>query len=335
MASEFALIDRFVAAFAAAGGPTAGSDAGVLALGPGDDAALLRMPDGEYLVATTDTLVAGRHFLPTMPAAAIGWRALAVNLSDLAAMGARPVAILVSFTLPDGDSAWLEACGEGMGELAAAHGVALAGGNMSRGECAIGITALGSVPRGAELRRSGGRPGDRVFVSGTIGCAAAGLRMAIAHSAPNTADAARWPSMPVLRAAGDGPDSPTKALARYLVPEPRCALGVALRGVASAAVDVSDGLLADLGHLCRASGVGARIVSARIPTAPDIPARDAVRAGDDYELCFTSSAASAAAIQALAARVGVGVTDIGELIAGDAVLLDGEPVGEGAGYEHF
>jgi thiamine-monophosphate kinase len=332
VASEFALIDTFVAAFAAAGGIVTGGPSGVLALGPGDDAALMRVPAGEYLVATTDTLVAGRHFLPAMPAEAIGWRALAVNLSDLAAMGATPLAILVSFTLPEGDAAWLAACGHGMGELAGLHGVALAGGNMSRGECALGITALGSVPQGEELRRAGGRPGDRVWVSGTIGSAGAGLRLAQARAATAGAD---WPDLAALRAAMAGPDTPAKALARYLVPAPRCALGRALRGLATAAVDISDGLLADLGHLCAASGVGARIASSRIPLAMGIAARDAVRAGDDYELCFTSSARAVPEVRARAAALGIDVAEIGELVPGSGVLLDDAPVGAGAGYEHF
>lgn len=358
MASEFALIDVFTGAFAAAGvrADGTGDDVGygTLVLGPGDDAALLTVPEGEYLVATTDTLIAGRHFFAAMPAECIGWRALAVNLSDLAAMGARPTSILVSLTLPEGDAEWLAACGRGMGELARLHGVALAGGNMSKGECAIGITALGCVPRGSELLRAGGRVGDVVYVSGVIGSGAAGLRLARVRAAAqadldadagtaadadaghgHAAPAAAWPTLADLRRAAEGPASPTQALARYMAPTPRCELGVALRGLASACVDISDGLLADLGHLCAASGLAARIDSARVPVALGIGGADALRAGDDYELCFTASAAAAPALAALAVRLGIALSPIGELATGDGVWLDGAKVGTGAGYEHF
>lgn len=359
MASEFALIDVFVGAFAAAARGQVADAVSTLVLGPGDDAALLTVPEGEYLVATTDTLIAGRHFFASMPAECIGWRALAVNLSDLAAMGARPTSILVSLTLPEGDAEWLAACGRGMGELARLHGVALAGGNMSKGECAIGVTALGCVPRGSELLRSGGRAGDIVYVSGAIGSGAAGLRLARVRAAAQAdadanadanadadADASpvdggpssrslAWPALADIRRAAAGPESPMQALARYLTPAPRCELGVALRGLASACVDISDGLLADLGHLCLASGVAAHVTSARVPVALGIGTADALRAGDDYELCFTASADDAAAVRALAGHMGIALTAIGELVDGEGVWLDGAAVGSGGGYQHF
>ena len=352
--SEFGLIDAFVAAFAeglparAMGMPVLATPArlarhGVIApastlvLGPGDDAALLRVPAGELLVATTDTLVCGRHFLQNMLAEHIGWRALAVNLSDLAAMGARPLSVLVALTLPEPDAAWLRACGHGMGSLAMQHGVTLAGGNMSRGqELSISVTALGSVRADAALRRSGASVGDGVFVSGRIGCAGAGL-ITMGQMAARARTVEEWTRVVDTEraaAAAGGPD-PIPDLLRYLVPVPRCLLGVLLRRVASAAIDVSDGLLADLGHLCAASGVAARIVAAQVPVTNGLPRADALRAGDDYELCFTVPAAHEQRLDYIARRTQLDLTRIGVITEGNGLWLDGERVLDSGGYRHF
>ena len=290
--SEFELIDRIIAILG-----DAGTGAGVH-LGTGDDAALLTVPDGCELVVTTDTLVADRHF----PAAAKGdWvarRALGVNLSDLAAMGAEARHCVVALTLPAVDEAWVEAFARDLAAAAQRHGVAVVGGNLARGPLAITITALGVVPHGAALLRSGARVGDTVFVSGQIG----------ANHAARLADSAAF----------------------YEV-EPRLALGIALRGVASAAIDVSDGLLADLGHLCSASGVRGEVALEAVPVAAGVEPATALTAGDDYELLFTAARAPASTTP---------VTAIGRIVegAGVAVLNEGEPwsPAHGAGgYRHF
>lgn len=328
MTDEFALIERFLAFFDRAA-------MRALPLGPGDDAALLSVPPGETLAISTDTLIAGRHFPITMPAELIGWRALAVNLSDLAAMGATPYAFLVAITLPEPDVQWIEDCARGMATLARLHGAALAGGNLSRGELSLTITALGHVAAEESLRRSGAQVGDAVFVSGEIGLAGIGLREALALGAGD------WPSLAQLRAGTAG----SKALARYATPEPRIALGVALRGIATAALDISDGLLADLGHLCRASGVGAQLQLSSLPlpqlnieltlTSSGADAFAYITAGDDYELCFTVPSARIADVASLARQLGIRVTRIGQIVEGNRVSIDGAVAPERVGYRHF
>jgi thiamine-monophosphate kinase len=276
--------------------------AGVV-LGIGDDAAVLRPPAGEDLVATVDAVVEGVHFDARFAPADVGWKALAVNLSDLAAMGARPLWALCALTTRRGeDPARLAGAGRGLAACARAHRVALVGGNVSRArQLSLTVTAVGAVPRGQALTRGGARPGDLLYVSGRLGEAALGL----------------------------APAAPPRARARQRRPAPRLALGRALRGVASACLDVSDGLLQDLGHLCQASGVGARVEAARLPL-PD--ARAAARAGrdplalacaggEDYELLFAVPPARARALAAAAARARTPVTHIGALVRGAGVLL--------------
>ena len=293
-------------------------------LGIGDDAALLRVPPGRLLAVATDTLNAGVHFPDDSAAADIGWKALAVNLSDLAAMGARPAWCTLSLSLPSADPAWLDAFLDGFLALAATHDVALVGGDTTRGPLSVGVTVHGFVDAGAVLRRDAARVGDDIWVTGTLGEAAAALAQWRAGAAVD----------PALRARLDRP-------------VPRVASGLALAGLANAAIDLSDGLLADLGHVCRASGVGARLDVDALPASPalrahfDVAARRALQAagGDDYELCFSAATAQRGAIDGLAATSGVAMTRIGRIVAGAGVdAVDGLGrawQARAAGYEHF
>ena len=322
--AEFDLIERLRA--------RAGTRADVV-LGIGDDAALLAVPAGEQLVVTADTLNAGVHFPADTAAFDIGWKALAVNLSDLAAMGATPRWITLSLSLPASDPSWLDALADGLFALAGAHGVALVGGDTTRGPLSLGITAMGSLPAGAALRRDGARAGDRVWVSGVPGEAALALAL--------------WQSGQ-LDVAVPAVDPHHEALRQRLVrPTPRLALGLALRGLATAAIDISDGLTADLGHLCRRSGVGARLQLAALPRSPALdalaPGAPAwplqAGGGDDYELCFAASPAATDQVLAAAAASGVAVTCIGTLHAGSGICWEA-PDGrqwqpDRGGYDHF
>jgi thiamine-monophosphate kinase len=250
-------------------------------LGIGDDAALLRVPAGHDLVVTADTLNAGIHFPHWTAASDIGWKSLAVNLSDLAAMGASPAWCTLSLSLPQADPAWLDAFLDGFLALAREHEVALVGGDTTRGPLSIAVTAHGVVPYDTALRRAGATPGDEIWITGTPGDAAGALALSgVAEPAPPA------PAFAALRA-------------RLERPTPRVAAGIALRGLASACIDVSDGVLADLAHLLRASGTGARIDLDRLPMSAalhaafrDVDARLALQlgGGDDYELCFTAPA---------------------------------------------
>jgi thiamine-monophosphate kinase len=271
--TEFALIERFFS--------RCGAQRGDVELGVGDDGALLRPPPGEDLVAAIDTLVAGVHFLPQAEPASIGHRALAVNLSDLAAMGAHPAWALLALTLPAADESWLLEFARGLDALARAHNVALVGGDTTRGPLCVTVQVLGHVPQGCALRRAGGSPGDTLFLSGTAGDAAAGLLLEQGELALD--DAATQKEL----------------LARFAFPTPRVALGEALRGRASACIDISDGLLGDAAKLAAASGCGAEITLEELPLSQAlVHAVGAERArhlalsgGDDYELCFSVPAA--------------------------------------------
>jgi thiamine-monophosphate kinase len=294
-------------------------------LGIGDDAALLEVSGGEALVLTTDSLVEGVHFLPGMNPEPLGTRSLAVNLSDIAAMGARPAWALLSLVLPRADESWLEGFARGFGESARAHGVALVGGNLSRGPLAITVQLAGLVPRGQALTRAGGHPGDVLFVSGTPGDAALGLE--------------------VLRGARQTEAQHAAYLrARFERPTPRVDLGVQLRGIASACIDVSDGLYVDAIRLARASGCGLRLETEALPHSRalrEILGEDGWRGilggGDDYELCFAVPPGRIAALPQ-AASSGVTCTRIGELT--DAGGIDVRRAGgvmqfSAATFDHF
>ncbi|MDB6163988.1 MAG: thiL, partial [Xanthomonadaceae bacterium] len=254
-------------------------------LGIGDDAALLDMPAGQWLAIATDTLNDGVHFPPGTPAADVGWKALAVNLSDLAAMGAQPAWSTLSLSLPHADSAWIDAFLDGYLALAAQYDVALVGGDTTRGPLSACVTVHGFVDPAHHLRRSGAQPGDDVWVTGTLGDAAAAL--------------SQW------RAGGAADPQLLERLDR---PQPRVAAGRALARIAHACIDISDGLLADLGHLCSAGDVAARFDVDALPASATLRAlfTDETRrllqgtGGDDYELCFTAASAQRAAIADLA-----------------------------------
>lgn len=312
---EFDLIERYFSRRSAR--------ADVL-LGVGDDAALLMVPPGQALVAATDTLVEGRHFLAGAPPESIGHQALAVNLSDLAAMGADPAWALLSLSLPEARESWLERFAAGLYALASRYGVELVGGDTVRGPLVVTIEALGFVEPARALRRAGAKPGDVLYVSGWPGEAAAGL------------DALQ---RGVSAAADD------RLVRRYLFAEPRIALGRALRGRASAAMDVSDGLFGDLTRLCRASGVGARLELERLPVSAELVRRHALpdcerfvlSGGDDYELLFTVPFADAPGLEAELSGE-FQLQRIGEIETGEGVrcLRDGLPARvTGGGYDHF
>lgn len=291
-------------------------------LGIGDDAALLAPPPGRQLVVTADTLNDGVHFPRGTSPADVGWKALAVNLSDLASMGAEPAWCTLSLSLPQSDPAWIEGFLDGFLDLAGQHDIALVGGDTTRGPLSIAVTAMGLVEPGRALRRDGARVGDEVWVTGTLGDAAGGL--ALLDREP----------VPALRARLDRPT-------------PRVAAGRALAGIATACVDVSDGLLADLGHVCVRSHVAARIDVDALPASAVLREafgeadRIALQAsgGDDYELCFTAPADAGADIGAVSAQLGLRITRIGRIVAGEGV----HPVDAKSqpwssprrGYDHF
>lgn len=297
-------------------------------LGVGDDAALMRVPQGRELVVAADTIVSGVHFPVDAEPEAIGYRALAVNLSDLAAMGATPAWFTLALTLPRADASWLAAFSRGLLDLAREFNVALVGGDTTSGPLTITVQAMGHAASGAALRRSGAGEGDAIFVSGTPGDAAAGLAILQGRLAPGSA-AAR-----------------TYLIDRFFRPVPRVALGLALVGVASAAIDISDGLLGDLEKLLSASRKGARVdldllpLSAQLAQSGDRASalRSATTGGDDYELCFTVPTSRLSAIAAIQTRARVSLTRVGSVEAAPGLRCfeDGKRVETGfAGFDHF
>lgn len=320
---EFALIDRFFR--------RGGAGPGVV-LGIGDDAAVVAPTPGAELVLAVDMMVEGRHFLPGTDAESLGHKILAVNLSDMAAMGARPRWALLAGALPDADEGWLTAFTRGLFALADAHGVALVGGDTTRGPRNLCLTIAGEVPAGEAVRRSGASPGDDVWVSGTIGDAMLALAALERRTAlPEAALAALRP--------------------RLERPQPRVALGIALRGIAASMIDVSDGLTGDLAHILEASGVGARIDLARIPCVPELAARLSggerdlalgclLAGGDDYELCFTAPNAARGQVEAAARQAGVPATRIGKITPAGGALVVRDERGEAlarlpGAFDHF
>ena len=334
---EFELIKRFFDRPSQAGVP------GVV-LGIGDDCALLQPQAGMQLAISSDMLVSGRHFFPDVDPRTLGHKALAVNLSDLAACGAKPLGFTLALSLPEANESWLQAFSEGLFALADAHGCPLVGGDTTRGPLNICITVFGEVPPGSALLRSGARAGDDVYVSGTLGDAA--LALHALHGKLHLPDA-------ILHSARQRLEQPT----------PRIALGLALRGIASACADVSDGLLGDLGHILERSGLERLGVGATIdttiainllaacahPTGANgtfdsnisVPQRlqCVLAGGDDYELVFTAAPAQRAAVLAASTSSGTAVTRIGQIDASAGLrLVDGAgaPVAaDFASFDHF
>lgn len=316
--SESQIIQRIAAA--------AGAPRSDVVLGIGDDAAVLAPPAGMHLVAALDTLVAGRHFPVDMDPQAIGYRALAVNLSDLAAMAATPAWALVSLAVDTADAAWVDAFGRGIAGLAILHQVAIVGGDTVGGPLSVTVQLLGFCAPGTMLTRGGGRPGDKLYVSGTPGDAAAGLAVVNGE----------------LRAE---PSAQSVLRERFERPQPRVALGRALAGIATAAIDVSDGLVPDAGHIAAASGCRVDIDANRLPFSKALlDSVDADRAtslalagGDDYELMFAAPGAAADQLALLDERIGVRLTCIGRLADGHGVqcLRDGGSFDPPPPFRHF
>jgi thiamine-monophosphate kinase len=316
MPSEFDLIRRYFTR------PTPSA-----ILGVGDDAALLQVSPGMELAVSVDMLVEGRHFAPQDGPGTVGHKSLAVNLSDMAAMGAVPRWVTLALALPAAEEKWLRGFAGGFFGLASKFGVELIGGDTTRGPLNICVQIMGEVPAGQALRRDGARVGDEIWVSGTLGNAA----LALAHYQ-------RRIELEHMEAA---------AMLPFLhLPQPRVAMGIALRGIATAAIDISDGLLADLGHILELSKVGAEIHFERLPLHQvmqrhiqlDVVQNCVLAGGDDYELCFTAPAARHAEIIALAQQLDLPLTCIGRITpeAGARVLKQGQEMTVAArGFDHF
>jgi thiamine-monophosphate kinase len=331
--SEFELIDRFFRRRAENTENAAdGENARGTVVGIGDDAALLAPTPGHQLAASVDMLVAGRHFFADVNPEALGHKTLAVNLSDMAAMGATPRWALLAGALPDANPQWLGAFARGLFALAAAHDVDLVGGDTTRGPLNLCLTILGEVPAGKALLRSGARAGDSIWVSGALGDASLFLAHRAVRLALSDAEAATCENS-------------------LLLPVPRVALGTRLRGLASAAIDVSDGLVGDLGHILETSRVGATIDLPAIPRskaldrqlakpeAHDVALECLLAGGDDYELCFTAAPAHDRQIAAVASELGLQLCRIG-IIGGAPGLIvrdsSGRPIAQlPRAYDHF
>jgi thiamine-monophosphate kinase len=297
-------------------------------LGVGDDAALLRVNDGSVLAVSTDMLVSGTHFFPDADPFLLGHKTLAVNLSDMAAMGATPRWATLAIALPNADEAWLEKFSAGFFAVAQQYGVELVGGDTTRGPLNLCVAIFGEVPAQQALRRNGAQLGDEIWVSGTLGDAA----LALAHLQ------GRLMLSPAEYA--------TCAPALHQ-PQPRVALGLALRGIANSAIDISDGLLADLGHILDASQMAARLDFSVLPMSSvlrghlqqSLVKQCTLSGGDDYELCFTAPVMRHAELLNISARLELPLTCIGKVVAGQGCLMHdgaGNPlIIEASGYDHF
>ena len=326
--NEFELIQAYFSTLA-----SKGKGKGV-ELGIGDDCAILNPPANSQLVVSTDTLIAGVHFPESTSAFDVGFKSLAVNLSDLAAMGASPLWFTLCITLPDRNTQWIEGFCNGMAELIQQTGIQLVGGDTTKGPLSISIHVTGAVPTGEALTRYGACVGDDVYVSGVVGHGAAGLKMVLSGF--------------------DAPDdervgtSLLDALQRFNRPQPRLALGQALRGIATSCIDISDGLFADLQHVLSASEVGVCLELESIPVSDAVMVSDlfngkdkgekrrlACNAGDDYELCFTASEDKRESVGALAAKQAVKLTRIGSVVEGASIVEKGGGQLVSLGYQHF
>ncbi|MCB1663267.1 MAG: thiamine-phosphate kinase [Pseudomonadales bacterium] len=319
--SEFELIKQYF------DDSTAQKQCADLVLGIGDDGAIISPRPDHDLIVAVDTLVAGVHFLSEANPYDIGFRSLAVNLSDLAAMGAEPAWFTLALTLPGADEEWLKEFSRGLFELARSYQLPLIGGDTTRGPLTISIQVLGYVPSAQALCRDGAKVGDLIYVTGSLGDAAGGLRLLQNKESSLQDDYLQT---------------------RFLRPQARLKFGQCLRGLAHAAIDISDGLLADIGHITKRSGVGARVELARLPLSVQLKAvfgseraiEMALSGGDDYELCFCVAPTQADKVAELAKQLGLAITCIGCVEAEPGIRLynaQGEPVDSAlaAGYQHF
>ena len=316
---EFELIRRFF--------DRADRSAPGVVKGIGDDCAVLAPTPGWQWLVSTDMLVEGRHFLSTVDPERLGHKALAVNLSDLAACGATPRAFFLALALPRADAKFLEGFARGLFALADAHGIALAGGDTTAGPLNVCITVMGEAPQGQVLLRNGARPGDELWISGTLGDARLALE--------------------VFRGTHSLPGEQFAQVRRAMeLPQPRLALGQALRGIASSAIDVSDGLAGDLGHVLKASGVGAELVFEALPRSAILAGQDLalqqeclLSGGDDYELVFTAPPGRHQDVRDAAARAGTPVSCVGRISPEPGLRLldaEGRPMAERfASFDHF
>jgi thiamine-monophosphate kinase len=318
--SEFSIIERYF---------TRPSSRGDVMLGVGDDSALMQVPHGMQLAVSVDTLIVGHHFPVDTNPAAIGYKSLAVNLSDMAAMGAKPAWVTLSLALPEPDEAFIDGFAKGFFALAQAYDVELVGGDTVRGPLTCTVQINGFVPPDMALLRSGAKPGDHIYVTGNLGDAGAGLQLKQGDHCKDEVAA-------------------TSLIRRLEYPEPRVAEGISLRGIASSAIDISDGLLADLGHILDRSGCGANLQLDAIPRSAallnciddDVESlRLALGAGDDYELCFTVPPEEVADLERISANWACGVRRIGEIVSESGIVLTGtnaELMRQNvSGFDHF
>lgn len=294
-----------------------------VSLGIGDDAAVLSPEPGKELVVSTDTLVEGVHFLQNSDPASLGYKVLAVNLSDMAAMGAEPCSVFLALTMPVADQPWLQQFSDGFLSLAERFSVVLAGGDTTQGPLVITVTIIGQISAGKAMLRSGAKAGDRVFVTGTVGDGGLGL----------------------IEAKSETGES-TESLEKYLRPEPRVQAGQKLARIASACIDVSDGLAADLGHILERSEVGAKLELESLPLSTSVKRYVDLHgcqefpliSGDDYELCFTVPEDCLDQLQAIKAELGCDITEIGKIVATPGLVVTRagkEIILNKPGFEHF
>ena len=315
--NEFELIDKIVSLL---GDTTHG---GGINVGPGDDAAVLSTGADEQLVVTTDVLIEGTHFPSGSRSDLIGYRAIAVNLSDIAAMGAEPRFLTVALTLDQVEHEWIQGFAKGIAFCASKYGAKIVGGNIARGALSVAVTAIGVVPGRQCLLRSTAQVGDDIYVTGSVGAASSAVEEGL--------------KIPLLGLHELWVQRFDAVACRYFMPEPRLRMGIALRDVASAAIDISDGLVADLGHVTRLSGVGAEIELDQVPVWKSLEPGFAISGSDDYELLFTAPPKSYERILRLATGVGTDVSRIGKVTAGDVVTVHGEVDSADLpkGYRHF
>jgi thiamine-monophosphate kinase len=305
-------------------------------LGIGDDCALVQVPKNKSLAISCDTLVENVHFYPDMPAFDLGYKSLAVNLSDLAAMGAEPAWMTLALTLPQVNETWLKGFSEGLFEAANYYGVNLIGGDTTRGPLSISITIHGLVPNDTALTRSGAKVGDWIYVTGTLGDSALGLALL----------GDKQTALPVHTAPTHTAEHRQYLIGRHYHPTPRVLAGQALRGLASSAIDLSDGLMSDIGHILKASKVGAVIHVDNIPLSQalslSVSQSDALSygltGGEDYELLFTVPEAQRGALDTALLHAGVSFTQVGQISAGSELKLMAKGVAftpNFTGFEHF